>query len=220
MTEKRAQQRGAVQIQAAHRGRKARRGVEEKKKQQKGWRRELHKKTERQAAPPEEKSGAVRIQAAHRGRQARREVEEKKKHQRDGNPHPPGWRRDLHTKQVDEKRAQQRGAVQIQAAHRGRKARASSAHVEEKRAQTRGAVQIQAAHRGRKARASCVYVDAATAQQRGPLRPTAWVLPSFASFLHRVMLPLSRSSSMALGLVIIPSSSTSSPSSSSSAIEN
>ena len=36
MAEKRAQHRGAVQIQAAHRGRKARRGVEEEKKQQEG----------------------------------------------------------------------------------------------------------------------------------------------------------------------------------------
>ena len=88
-----------------------------------GWRRALHAKKGRREAPPEEKSGAVRIQAAFRGRQARRDVDEKKKHQRDGNPHPPGWRRDLHTKQVEEKRAQQRGAVQIQAAHRGRKAR-------------------------------------------------------------------------------------------------
>jgi hypothetical protein len=136
MEEKKAQIRGAVQIQAAHRGREARRDMEEKRKQQEGkdsnddgnphppgWRRELHKKTERQTAPPEEKSGAVRIQAAFRGRQARRDVDEKKKHQRDGNPHPPGWRRDLHTKQVEEKRAQQRGAVKIQAVHRGRKAR-------------------------------------------------------------------------------------------------
>jgi hypothetical protein len=113
-----------------------------------GWRRELHKKMERRAAPPEEKSGAVRIQAAHRGRQARKDMEEKRKHQRDGNPHPPGWRRDLHTKQVEEKRARHRGAVQIQAAHRGRKARASSssARVKEKKA---GAttVAIESMHR-------------------------------------------------------------------------
>ena len=139
----------AVKIQAVHRGKQARKELQEKREQE---------------------AAAVKIQAVHRGKQARKELEEKRRDVPEAPPAESAVESDsaavesMVEELVDEVSAstepvggaddddleeQAAAAVKIQAVHRGKQARKE---LQEKREQEAAAVKIQAVHRGKQAR--------------------------------------------------------------------
>ena len=139
----------AAKIQAVHRGKQARKELQEKREQE---------------------AAAVKIQAVHRGKQARKELEEKRRDVPEAPPAESAVESDsaavdtMVEELVDEVSAstepvggadnddleeQAAAAVKIQAVHRGKQARKE---LQEKREQEAAAVKIQAVHRGKQAR--------------------------------------------------------------------
>ena len=139
----------AAKIQAVHRGKQARKELQEKREQE---------------------AAAVKIQAVHRGKQTRKELEEKRRDVPEAPPAASAVESDsaavesMVEELVDEVSAstepvggadnddleeQAAAAVKIQAVHRGKQARKE---LEEKREQEAAAVKIQAVHRGKQAR--------------------------------------------------------------------
>jgi len=139
----------AAKIQAVHRGKQARKELQEKREQE---------------------AAAVKIQAVHRGKQARKELEEKRRDVPEAPPAESAVESDsaavesMVEELVDEVSAstepvggaddddleeQAAAAVKIQAVHRGKQARKE---LQEKREQESAAVKIQAVHRGKQAR--------------------------------------------------------------------
>ena len=117
-----------MKIQAVHRGKAARKEVEERKEQE---------------------AAAVKIQAVHRGKAARKEVEERKEQEAAAVKIQAVHRGKAARKEVEERKEQEAAAVKIQAVHRGKAARKE---VEERKEQEAAAVKIQAVHRGKAAR--------------------------------------------------------------------
>ena len=126
--ERKEQEAAAVKIQAVHRGKAARKEVEERKEQE---------------------AAAVKIQAVHRGKAARKEVEERKEQEAAAVKIQAVHRGKAARKEVEERKEQEAAAVKIQAVHRGKAARKE---VEERKEQEAAAVKIQAVHRGKAAR--------------------------------------------------------------------
>ena len=126
--ERKEQEAAAVKIQAVHRGKAARKEVEERKEQE---------------------AAAVKIQAVHRGKAARKEVEERKEQEAAAVKIQAVHRGKAARKEVEERKEQEAAAVKIQAVHRGKAARKE---IEERKEQEAAAVKIQAVHRGKAAR--------------------------------------------------------------------
>ena len=92
----------AVKIQAVHRGKQARKELEEKREQE---------------------AAAVKIQAVHRGKQARKELEEKREMESAALKIQAVHRGKQARKELEEKREMESAALKIQAVHRGKQTR-------------------------------------------------------------------------------------------------
>ena len=119
----------ALKIQAVHRGKQARK--------------ELQEKREMEAA-------AVKIQAVHRGKQARKEMQEKHEMEAAAVKIQAVHRGKQARKEMQEKHEMEAAAVKIQAVHRGKQTRMELR--KEREEQEAAALKIQAMHRGKQTR--------------------------------------------------------------------
>ena len=119
----------AVKIQAVHRGKQARKELEEKREQE---------------------AAAVKIQAVHRGKQARKELEEKREMESAALKIQAVHRGKQARKELEEKREMESAALKIQAVHRGKQTRMELR--KEREEQAAAALKIQAVHRGKQTR--------------------------------------------------------------------
>jgi Ca2+-binding EF-hand superfamily protein len=119
----------ALKIQAVHRGKQARK--------------ELQEKREMEAA-------AVKIQAVHRGKQARKEMQEKHEMEAAAVKIQAVHRGKQARKEMQEKHEMEAAALKIQAVHRGKQTRMELR--KEREEQEAAALKIQAMHRGKQTR--------------------------------------------------------------------
>jgi myosin heavy subunit len=119
----------ALKIQAVHRGKQARK--------------ELQEKREMEAA-------AVKIQAVHRGKQARKEMQEKHEMEAAAVKIQAVHRGKQARKEMQEKHEMEAAALKIQAMHRGKQTRMELR--KEREEQEAAALKIQAMHRGKQTR--------------------------------------------------------------------